>query len=312
MTTGTETQSVLEVLAREAAARLAHPGALKIQASGLKILRREESNRLIDCVASASVGFIVAGEKAARMLGANLRYGAGSCIVTSVELPDSFEAIGATSRNPFLGIVLDIEEEVMTTVLARMRDRPMPEFIFGAGGVQGSRAATVFPASEQILDALLRLLRLADEGAGAAFMAPLIKEELYFRLLMSPAAGAFRALFSSGTPESRIREAAAWMRAHYRTNFDVAETASRFGMSAATFYRYFREILGASPRQYVKTLRLYEAKRLMMDENMDAAAAAFEVGYESAAYFSREYKRTFGLPPKAHVEACRAQGAAAA
>ena len=290
--TESRTQSILEELAREAAARLPHPGALKIQVSGLKIIRREESNRLIDCVSSTSVGFIVQGRKAARMLGANLAYGAGSAIVTSVELPDSFEAIGAAWENPFFGIVLDLEEDVMTTVLARLRDRPVPECMFGSGGIQGSR-----------------LLRLADEGAGAAFMAPLVKEELYFRLLMSPAAGAFRALFSSGTPESRIREAAAWMRANYRRDFDVADTASRFGMSAATFYRYFREILGASPRQYVKTLRLYEAKRLMMDEGMDAAAAAFEVGYESAAYFSREYKRAFGLPPRAHVEACRAQAA---
>ncbi|WP_302602419.1 AraC family transcriptional regulator [uncultured Sutterella sp.] len=310
--TESRTQSILEELAREAAARLPHPGALKIQVSGLKIIRREESNRLIDCVSSTSVGFIVQGRKAARMLGANLAYGAGSAIVTSVELPDSFEAIGAARENPFFGIVLDLEEDVMTTVLARLRDRPVPECMFGSGGIQGSRAATVFPATEQMLDALLRLLRLADEGAGAAFMAPLVKEELYFRLLMSPAAGAFRALFSSGTPESRIREAAAWMRANYRRDFDVADTASRFGMSAATFYRYFREILGASPRQYVKTLRLYEAKRLMMDEGMDAAAAAFEVGYESAAYFSREYKRAFGPPPRAHVEACRAQAADAA
>lgn len=308
--TESRTQSILEELAREAAARLPHPGALKIQVSGLKIIRREESNRLIDCVSSTSVGFIVQGRKAARMLGANLAYGAGSAIVTSVELPDSFEAIGAARENPFFGIVLDLEEDVMTTVLARLRDRPVPECMFGSGGIQGSRAATVFPATEQMLDALLRLLRLADEGA--AFMAPLVKEELYFRLLMSPAAGVFRALFSSGTPESRIREAAAWMRANYRRDFDVADTASRFGMSAATFYRYFREILGASPRQYVKTLRLYEAKRLMMDEGMDAAAAAFEVGYESAAYFSREYKRAFGLPPRAHVEACRAQAADAA
>lgn len=253
--TESRTQSILEELAREAAARLPHPGALKIQVSGLKIIRREESNRLIDCVSSTSVGFIVQGRKAARMLGANLAYGAGSAIVTSVELPDSFEAIGAARENPFFGIVLDLEEDVMTTVLARLRDRPVPECMFGSGGIQGSRAATVFPATEQMLDALLRLLRLADEGAGAAFMAPLVKEELYFRLLMSPAAGAFRALFSSGTPESRIREAAAWMRANYRRDFDVADTASRFGMSAATFYRYFREILGASPRQYVKTLR---------------------------------------------------------
>ena len=195
------------------------------------------------------MGFIVQGRKAARML-------------------------GAARENPFFGIVLDLEEDVMTTMLARLRDRPVLECMFGTGGIQGSRVATVFPAMEQMLDALmrlLRLLRLADESAGAAFMAPLVKEELYFRLLMSPAAGAFRALFSSGTPESRIREAAAWIRTNYRRDFDVADTASRFGMSVATFYRYCREILGASPRQYVKTLCLYEAKRLMLDEGMDAA-----------------------------------------
>lgn len=175
------------------------------------------------------------------MLGANLAYGAGSAIVTSVELPDPFEAIGAARENPFFGIVLDLEEDVMTTVLARLRDRPVLKCMFGTGGIQGSRVATVFPAMEQMLDALMRLLRLADESAGAAFMAPLVKEELYFRLLMSPAAGAFRALFSSGTPESRIREAAAWIRTNYRRDFDVADTASRFGMSVATFYRYCRK-----------------------------------------------------------------------
>ena len=98
--TAHRTQSILEELAREAAARLPHPGALKMQASGIKIIRREESNRLIDCVSSTSVGFIVQGRKAARMLGASLAYGAGSAIVTSVELPDSFEAIGASRETP--------------------------------------------------------------------------------------------------------------------------------------------------------------------------------------------------------------------
>ena len=144
------------------------------------------------------MGFIVQGRKAARML-------------------------GAARENPFFGIVLDLEEDVMTTMLARLRDRPVLECMFGTGGIQGSRVATVFPAMEQMLDALmrlLRLLRLADESAGAAFMEPLVKEELYFRLLMSPAAGAFRALFR---------------------DFDVADTASRFGMSVATFYRYCRK-----------------------------------------------------------------------
>lgn len=176
--TESRTQSILEELAREAAARLPHPSA---QHSGEQPQNHpprgvEPPDRLRS---SASVGFIVQGRKAARMLGANLAYGAGSAIVTSVELPDSFEAIGAARENPFFGIVLDLEEDVMTTVLARLRDRPVLECMFGTGGIQGSRVATVFPAMEQMLDALMRLLRLADESAGAAFMVPLVKRALF-------------------------------------------------------------------------------------------------------------------------------------
>ena len=299
----TRTEQLLSELAREAAVRLPHEGTLKMQASGLRILRREERSRRVSCVSRTAVGLIVRGRKEARMIDARLAYGAGACIVTSVELPDTFEAVGATHADPFLGLVLDIEEEVMTAVLAKLRGSPagLP------AAVEGPRAAAVFTAPDAVLDAFLRLLRLADEGAGSAFIAPLVKEELYYRILTSPAAGAFRSLFHSGTPENRIREAAVWMRANYRRDFDMDEAAGRIGMSPATFYRRFREVIGASPRQYVKTLRLYEAERLMREDGIDAAVAAFEVGYASAAYFSREFKRVFGLAPKRHVERARAQ-----
>lgn len=299
----TRTEQLLSELAREAAVRLPHEGTLKMQASGLRILRREERSRRVSCVSRTDVGLIVRGRKEARMIDARLAYGAGACIVTSVELPDTFEAVGATHADPFLGLVLDIEEEVMTAVLAKLRGAPAGL----SAAVEGPRAASVFTAPDAVLDAFLRLLRLADEGAGSAFIAPLVKEELYYRILTSPAAGAFRSLFHSGTPENRIREAAVWMRANYRRDFDMDEAAGRIGMSPATFYRRFREVIGASPRQYVKTLRLYEAERLMREDGIDAAAAAFEVGYASAAYFSREFKRVFGLPPKRHVERARAQ-----
>lgn len=305
----TRTEQLLSELAREAAERLPNEGMLKMQASGLRISRREEKSRRVSCVSRTSVGLIVRGRKEARMLDARLAYGAGACIVMSAELPDTFEAVGATHADPFLGLVLDIEEEVMRAVLAKLRGAPAGA---GLAAVQGPRAASVFTAPDAVLDAFLRLLRLADEGADSAFIAPLVKEELYYRILTSPAAGAFRSLFHSGTPENRIREAAAWMRANYRRDFDMAEAAGRIGMSPATFYRRFREVIGASPRQYVKTLRLYEAERLMKEDGIDAAAAAFEVGYESAAYFSREFKRVFGLPPKQHVERARAQGEEAA
>ncbi len=293
-----KTEKLLEELSSEILRHIHHAGTLRLQAIGLRMLRREESNRSIDCVAPASVGIICAGSKEARILSRRFAYGAGACVVMSVDLPDSFEAVAATHENPFLALSIDLEESVMTTVLARLREQA--ENGLSAAAAPAS-AAAVFPASEAILSAFLRFLRLADSGDDVPFVAPLVKEELYYRLLTSPGAEAFRALFRSGTPESRIRESAAWMRANYRTDFDVDAVASRVGMSPATFYRHFRNVMGSSPRQYVKTLRLYEGRRLMLEEHFDANAAAFEVGYESPAYFSREFKRAFGLPPKAYL-----------
>jgi AraC-like DNA-binding protein len=60
-----------------------------------------------------------------------------------------------------------------------------------------------------------------------------------------------------------------------------------------------------SPLQYQKRMRLYESQRLMLVEHMDAAHAAYSVGYESINQFNREYKRLFGEPPGKNVKRLR-------
>jgi AraC-like DNA-binding protein len=60
-----------------------------------------------------------------------------------------------------------------------------------------------------------------------------------------------------------------------------------------------------SPMQFQKQLRLQEARRLMLGENLDAAGAGYRVGYDDASQFSREYKTLFGQPPMRDVERLR-------
>jgi len=60
-----------------------------------------------------------------------------------------------------------------------------------------------------------------------------------------------------------------------------------------------------SPLQFQKQLRLQQARRLLLSEDLDAAEAGYRVGYDDTLHFSREYKRHFGEPPIRDVERLR-------
>jgi AraC-like DNA-binding protein len=69
-------------------------------------------------------------------------------------------------------------------------------------------------------------------------------------------------------------------------------------MSPTAFHVQFKQLTALTPHQFQKRLRLIEARRLMVHEWVTATRAAFEVGYESASQFTREYARMFGAPPR--------------
>ncbi len=60
-----------------------------------------------------------------------------------------------------------------------------------------------------------------------------------------------------------------------------------------------------SPLQFQKQIRLQEARRLMLGEDVDAASAGFRVGYDDPSYFSRDYKKLFGSPPQRDIVSLR-------
>jgi AraC-like DNA-binding protein len=164
----------------------------------------------------------------------------------------------------------------------------------------------------ELLDACTRLVNLLDTPQDIPFLSPLIEREIIYRLLRSPQGKHLRAIATLGEQGHRTSKAVEWLRMNYAKPLRVEELAAMARMGVSTLHHQFRSLTAMSPLQYQKQLRLHVARERMLNDGLDAASAAFEVGYESASQFNREYSRLFGQPPMRDVKARRFSGAATA
>jgi AraC-like DNA-binding protein len=148
-----------------------------------------------------------------------------------------------------------------------------------------------------IVDAFKRLIGLLDEPKDIPILAPIIKREIFYRILIGNQGTRLRQMASAGSPSHQIARAIDWLKDNYTESIRVEDLASHVHMSTSTFHHHFRKMTAMSPLQYQKWLRLNEARRLMLTESLDAGMASFQVGYESPSQFSREYSRLFGDSP---------------
>jgi AraC-like DNA-binding protein len=159
--------------------------------------------------------------------------------------------------------------------------------------------------SPELLGACSRLIDLLDAPQDIPFLGSLIQREIIYRLLRSPQGKHLRAIATHGEQSHRTAKAVAWLKMNYARPLRVEELASVAQMGVSTLHHHFRLLTAMSPLQYQKHLRLHVARERMLSNGLDAASAAFEVGYESASQFNREYSRFFGLPPMRDVKALR-------
>jgi AraC-like DNA-binding protein len=177
---------------------------------------------------------------------------------------------------------------------------PMDPHAAGRGGAIASGAVTL-----PLLDAFRRLLDLLDQPEDIPALAPLVRREIFYRLLVGPAGARLRQIATIGGQGHRIARAIDRLKTRYAEDLRIEDLARDARMSGSTFHQHFRALTSMSPLQYQKRLRLIEARRLMLAENLDAAAAAYRVGYESPSQFSREYGRQFGAPPARDIAKLR-------
>lgn len=264
----------------------------------LKLRRCSSTTDPMPCIYGLGLVLIVQGGKRI-MLGEEVfDYVAGQTLITTVDMPVVAYITRASPAEPFLGLWLELDARVIAQLASEM------EF---ATPLQASamRGMSQVPLDEGLCDALTRLVRLLDESSLVSPLAPLIQQEIVIRLLNGGHGPSLRRLVAAGSPSQQIAKLIAWLKQHYTENLAMDELAALAHMSPSTFRQHFRALVGMSPLQYVKNLRLLDARQLMLNERLDAGSAAIRVGYESASQFSREYSRLFGEPPNRDVKKLR-------
>lgn len=219
-------------------------------------------------------------------------------LLTSVDLPVVSQVIAATEREPILGLVLKLEMAAVREILSQQEFHLRQES-------SDARGMAVGITSPPLLDVCLRLIDLLDEPEDIPFLSRLIQREIVFRLLRSPQGKHLRAIATLGEQSHRTAKAVEWLRTNYAKPLRVEELASMARMGVSTLHHQFRSLTAMSPLQYQKHLRLHVARERMLNEGLDAASAGFEVGYESASQFNREYRRFFGESPMRDIKGRR-------
>ena len=277
---------------------LPEPGRYPTAIEGLMISRRHDAKELENCIYKPLVAVVVQGSKRSVIGSEEYRYGENSCLVIGVDIPSANHVLAASPEHPFLAVTLDLNKYLITQLAAEIPPASRP----GSNSCKGMAVAEVDP---DVLDAFLRLVELLEKPKQIPVLAPMIIREIHYRLLIRPQGERLRMVNTLGTQSNQIARSITWLRGNFKESLQVDELAKKVNMATSTFHRHFRQVTTISPLQFQKYLRLFEAQRLMLVENEDAARAALAVGYESPTQFNREYKRQFGEPPHRHVSQLR-------
>jgi AraC-like DNA-binding protein len=238
------------------------------------------------------VCFVLQGAKRMMVGEKSLVYRGHSYLIVSVDLPATGQVVEATADQPYLAIGLLLDPAVVAALLI---DMPVP--LREAPPAGDPAGFGISPLTPDLIDPLLRLMRLLDSPRDIAMLAPLVERELLYRVMLGPQGGMLRDVGLADSRLAQVRRAIEWMRRHFAQPLRIEKLAGHVGMSESTFHRHFKAVTTISPLQYHKQIRLQEARRRLLAEPNDVTRVAFAVGYESASQFNREYARQFGMPP---------------
>ncbi len=243
--------------------------------------------------------FVVQGGKQV-LLGEDVfRYDPGHYLLYTVDLPIVFRVEEASEERPYFGLRLTLDPTLVASVLMESGFEPRK-------GDADVKAIGVNPVDADLLDAVVRLTRLLDAPDARKVLAPLITREIVYRLMAGGEGARLGHLLTASSGDTRrISRAIGHLREHYDKPLRIESVARELGMSVSGFHHQFKSVTSMSPLQFQKQIRLQAARRLMLGDGLDVASAGARVGYDDAAYFSRDYKKLFGAPPQRDIARLR-------
>jgi len=245
---------------------------------------------------------VAQGSKRVNIGRTSLTYDESRFVVTAVDLPIVSWVDEATEQVPCLALSIKLDMSMVRELLSR-------EEIHVSEAPSDRPAISVGETTPEFLNACCRMVDLLDNPRDIPFLSGPIQREIVYRILRGRAGARLRAVATLGDQSHRTAKAIAWITANYTKPLLLEELAQIASMGVSTLHHHFRALTAMSPLQYQKQLRLQSARSLMLNQGLDAASAAFEVGYESATQFNREYSRFFGQPPMRDVRALLSPGA---
>lgn len=256
----------------------------------LSLFREDEPTEPMSAVYEPSICMVVQGAKRVLLGNEQYVYNEHQYLITSVDLPTFFQVIEASKERPLLGLKVTFDIQEVSGLLV---DSNFPHHRAQQSGHAMATSEITLP----LLTAFQRLIDLLDEEHDIPVLAPIIQKEIMYLLLVGEQGARLRQIAAAGSQGQQVARAIVWLKNNFAQRLRIDDLASQARMSTSSFHNHFRSITALSPLQYQKHLRLHEARRLMLAESLDAANAAFQVGYESPSQFSREYGRLFGAPP---------------
>ena len=271
---------------------------------GLTLHRRTAPTAPCPTTYEPGVTVIAQGRKRVELGRTAFIYDASRYLLTSVDLPIVSRVVEASAEVPCLAMALKLEMPMVRELLSREEiqvvETPSAKPAMGTG-----------VTTPEFLSACCRLLDLLERPEDLPFLSGLIQREIVYRILRGAEGARLRAIATLGDQSQRTAKAIAWIKANFAKPLRVEDLAQIAGMGVSTLHHHFRTLTAMSPLQYQKQLRLNAARARMLVEGLDAASAAFEVGYESASQFNREYSRFFGQPPMRDIRTLRSPDAPA-
>ena len=256
------------------------------------IFQRTEVTVFEAVIYNPVICLILQGRKEVNVGQQFVELGEGDVLLVSHDLPVASKITQASKECPYQALIFSLDLSILRGLYEQVG-----ETVSHKDHATSLSASKADPAWTK---PMVRYLELMKTPIDARVLGPLILKEIHYRLLLSPIGGMLRNLLSVDSHASRIAKSIQWIRANFREPLLVGELAQVAGMSQSSFHEHFKSVTGATPLQYQKDLRMIEARALLERGVPSVSSAGFEVGYESATQFSRDYSRKFGCSPKHH------------
>src|ERR1700684_87643 len=271
----------LKALAGSIGKALDRAAGLSTGVPGLALYRNTAPTAPNPCTYEPSLLLIPQGKKRVELGKQSYVFGESTFLLTSIDLPIVSRVCVASVERPYLAFFLKLDIGIVRDVLHTEEVRISAPPI-------GTRGMVLGEVTVELLTPCSRMVQLLGAPQDVPFFCKLLQREIIYRLLQGPQGGRLRSVATKEDQSYLTAKAVTWLRENFEKTLNVDELATMAGMSRSTLHHHFRGLTAMSPLQFQKQLRLHAARQKMLTEELDAASAAFEVGYESLSQFNRE------------------------